>query len=265
MKLVEVVPGRTTSRAAVFAAMAIAQRLSKIPVLAGNRQGFIGNRIFSAYRKHMEYLVEDGAAPDEVDRALETFGFAMGPFSVFDLSGLDIAWAMRKRLAATRDPGERYVRIADRLCEAGDFGRKTGRGWYDYQWADRTLNARAVDVMNDERARRGMPLKSYSAEEIVRRALAVMANEGAALLEKGVAASASDIDVVMTSGYGFPRDKGGPMYAADRAGLPTVLREMHHALEAADGFGEVAQLLKRCAAGGQTFASLPRRDILGDR
>ncbi|MFB2551360.1 3-hydroxyacyl-CoA dehydrogenase NAD-binding domain-containing protein [Ensifer soli] len=265
MKLVEIVPAAATSRGTIEAAMAIVRRLSKTPVLSGNREGFIGNRIFDAYRRHMEYLLEDGADPDRIDGALEAYGFAMGPFAVFDLSGLDIAWAMRKRKAATRDPRERYVRIADRLCEAGDFGRKTGQGWYDYSGTERRLSARAAAVIDEERAARGIERRPFTDEEIVARALSVMANEGAALLAEGVAASVSDIDVVMISGYGFPRAKGGPMYAADRTGLSRVVDEMEAAIRAGGGVGEVAPLLRKLADTGEPLASLPRRAPSADR
>lgn len=261
MKLVEIVPASPTARKTVAMASGISQKLGKVPVLAGNRHGFIGNRVFSAYRRHMEYLLEDGADPDEIDAALEAYGFAMGPFAVFDLSGLDIAWAMRKRSASTRDPNERYVRIADRLCEAGDFGRKTGRGWYDYSGEDRPLNARAVEIIAEERAGRGGARK-FRPEEIVARALAVMANEGAELLSEGVAASPSDIDVAMVNGYGFPRDKGGPLHAAQRTGLANVVAEMEQAIVAAGEAGSVAPLLRRLASEGKDFGTLPRRDIM---
>jgi len=130
MRLLEIVRGDATAADVLATGFALARKLGKVAVVAGVCEGFIGNRIFSAYRTQMEYLVEDGAWPEEVDRALEAYGFAMGPFAVFDLAGLDIAWAGRKRRAATRDPRERYVAVADRLCELGRFGRKTGRGWY---------------------------------------------------------------------------------------------------------------------------------------
>jgi 3-hydroxyacyl-CoA dehydrogenase len=217
MKLVEVIRGAETAPSVVATINAVARRLGKVPVTAGNAEGFIGNRIFSAYRRQMEYLVEDGASPKDVDEALEAFGFAMGPFSVFDMSGLDIAWAMRKRKAADRDPQERYVRIADRLCEAGLFGRKSGRGWYDYTAPTRTLSAEAQAFIDEERRRKGIVPKHFAAEEIVDVALRAMAQEGQALLAQGVAERASDIDMVLVTGYGFPRDKGGPMYVCGMA------------------------------------------------
>ncbi len=214
MKLVEVIPGAATTPSATASIVRFARRLGKTPVIAGNAEGFIGNRIFSAYRRAMEYLVEDGASPLAIDEALEEYGFAMGPFSVFDMSGLDIAWAMRKRNAATRDPRQRYVRIADRLCEMGHFGRKTGMGWYDHSGKERKLNANAVRLIEEERQAKGIVGRDVTPDEIVETALASMRREGEALLEEGIAACPSDIDVVMVLGYGFPRDRGGPIYSA---------------------------------------------------
>lgn len=213
MKLVEVVRGAQTDPSAIATVIGLCRRLGKVPVIAGNAEGFIGNRIFSAYRRAMEYLVEDGASPKEIDEALEEYGFAMGPFSVFDMSGLDIAWAMRKRKAAERDPQERYVRIADRLCEAGLFGRKTGCGWYDHSAPTRSVSDEAAAFIDEERKSKGIAPRRVSAKEIVDAALSAMALEGKALLTEGVAARASDIDVVLVTGYGFPPDRGGPMYA----------------------------------------------------
>lgn len=212
MKLVEVVAGQETSDNAMASIAKLARRLGKVPVIAGNVEGFIGNRIFSAYRRAMEYLVEDGASPLEIDSALEDFGFAMGPFSVFDVSGLDIAWAMRKRNATTRDPRQRYVRIADRLCEKGLFGRKSGCGWYDHSHSERTVSAAAESIIADERSLKGIVPRSIGKDEIVDVALATIFHEASTLLEEGVAQRASDIDVVLANGYGFPREKGGPMY-----------------------------------------------------
>jgi 3-hydroxyacyl-CoA dehydrogenase len=217
MKLVEVIRGAETDPAVVASIVGVARRLGKVPVIAGNAEGFIGNRIFAAYRREMEYLVEDGADPKDVDEALEAFGFAMGPFSVFDMSGLDIAWAMRKRNAATRDPDMRYVHIPDRLCEAGLFGRKTGRGWYDHAADKRTVSPEAMHIIRDERQRKNIVPREIAADEIVSIALETMAREGAALVAEGVAQRPSDIDLVLVSGYGFPRDKGGPMFIASGA------------------------------------------------
>jgi 3-hydroxyacyl-CoA dehydrogenase len=159
-------------------------------------------------------MVEDGATPEEVDAALEAWGFPMGIFAVNDMAGLEIAWARRKRQAAMRDPKARYVEIADRLCETGRFGRKTGRGWYDYSNSERRSDPQVMALIEGARAAKGIEPRRFSADEIVTRLLAAMADEGKALLAEGIAARASDIDLVMINGYGFPAHKGGPMFHA---------------------------------------------------
>ena len=216
MRLLEVVKCKKTVPDVLATALALAKRLGKLPVVSGVTEGFIGNRIFSAYRREAEYMVEDGASPQEIDAALEAYGFPMGPFAVFDMAGLEIAWARRKRQAATRDPSERYVVIADRLCEAGRFGQKTGHGWYAYPDGKQTVDPEVTAMIEAARAEKGIVPRSFTAEEIVSRLLKAMATEGEALLSEGIAARASDIDLVMINGYGFPASKGGPMFAAGR-------------------------------------------------
>ncbi len=214
MRLTEVVDCKATAPDVLATALAFAKKLGKLPVVAGVTEGFIGNRIYSAYRREAEFMVEDGAEPEVVDAALEGYGFPMGIFAVNDMAGLEIAWARRKRQAATRDPKERYVEIADRLCEAGRFGRKSGRGWYDYSSGGRAVDPAVTALIEAARAAKGIAPRSFSADEIVTRLLKAMADEGRALLAEGVAARASDIDLVMINGYGFPAHKGGPMFAA---------------------------------------------------
>lgn len=214
MKLLEVVRGKASAADAIATGMALGKRLGKLPVLCGNAFGFIGNRIYNAYRKQVEFMLEDGALPEQVDAALQKFGFAMGPFAVADLSGLDIAWRMRKAQAAARDPRERYVSILDQLCEQGRLGRKAGAGYYTY--ADGKKSA-AVDstvqsIIAQASAQRGLSRRVLSDEEIVRRALMAMCNEAALLLAEGVARQPSDIDVALVQGYGFPRWEGGPLF-----------------------------------------------------
>ncbi|MBB6483988.1 3-hydroxyacyl-CoA dehydrogenase NAD-binding domain-containing protein [Rhizobium lusitanum] len=216
MRLLEVVNCKRTAPDVLVTALALAKRLGKLPIVSGVTEGFIGNSIFSAYRREAEYMLEDGASPQEIDAALEAYGFPMGPFAVFDMAGLEIAWARRKRQAATRDPAERYVVIPDRLCEAGRFGQKTGRGWYAYPDGRRTVDPDVTAMIEAARAEKGIAPKQFTAEEIVARLLKAMTNEGDALLSRGIAARASDIDLVMINGYGFPSSKGGPMFAAGR-------------------------------------------------
>lgn len=219
MKLVEVVRAAAARPETLATALAFARDLGKIAVPAGVCDGFIGNRILSVYRREADYMVEDGAAPQEIDAAMVAFGFPMGVFAMQDLAGLDIAWAMRKRRAATRPAGERYVAIADRLCEAGRLGRKTGAGWYDYPEGARVgaPSPFVAGVIAAEAARAGVVRRAFGAEEIMGRILACMQAEGRALLAEGVAASPEAIDVVMANGYGFPRRRGGPMFMAAQA------------------------------------------------
>ncbi|MDW6024694.1 3-hydroxyacyl-CoA dehydrogenase NAD-binding domain-containing protein [Mesorhizobium sp. BAC0120] len=213
MRLLEVVRCAKTEPDVLATGLAFARRLGKLPVVSAVCEGFIGNRVFSAYRREAEFLVEDGALPHEVDAAMEAYGFAMGPFAVSDLAGLQIAWARRKRQAATRDPGERYVDIADRLCEAGRFGQKSGRGWYVYSGGKRAVDPEVTALIDASRAAKGVVPRAVPAEEIVSRLLAAMAAEGKAILAEHIAERDSDIDLVMINGYGFPAHKGGPMFA----------------------------------------------------
>ncbi|WP_225028519.1 3-hydroxyacyl-CoA dehydrogenase family protein, partial [Xinfangfangia pollutisoli] len=212
MRLIEIVRASQTSDAALGRAFAFARRLGKQPVLAGLGEGFIGNRIYAAYRRAAELLVLEGASPDQVDAALVDFGFAMGVFDVSDLSGLDIAWAMRKRRAATRPPDERYCRIADRLCERGRLGRKTGGGWYDHAEGRRSPSAITADIIAEERALAGIVARPIAADEIQALLMAAILNEAACVLEDGIAARPGDIDVTLVHGYGFPRWRGGPVF-----------------------------------------------------
>ena len=214
MKLLEVVRGTHTGPRALATAGALARHLRKIAVVAGVCDGFIGNRIMNAYRTDCEFMLEEGAFPEQIDRAMEDFGFAMGIYAVQDMSGLDIAWAARKARVATRPANERYAHIADRLCEAGRLGRKTGSGWYDYSSGKAQPDGTVADIITQESARSGRTRRDFTDAEIMERILSVMQAEGRAILAEGVADSANDIDVVMVTGYGFPRHKGGPMFMA---------------------------------------------------
>jgi len=212
MKLLEIVVPERVASDVVATAAVFAKRLRKIAVLSGVCDGFIANRIMSAYRREADYLIEDGALPADVDRAMRDFGFPIGVFEMQDLAGLDIAWAMRKRRAATRDPDERYAAIADRLCEQGRLGRKTGAGWYRYEDGKPVADAAVTALIEQERAHKGIAPASVTDETIMGRILSAMQTEAQAVLDEGIAASPGDIDVVLTSGYGFPRWRGGPMF-----------------------------------------------------
>ncbi len=217
MRLLEVVRGKRTAPDVLATALDLARRIGKLPVVAGVCDGFIGNRIFAVYRREAEYLALDGASPAAVDRAIENYGFAMGPFAVSDLAGLDIARAMRKRRAAARDPDERYVEVADRLCELGHLGRKSSRGWYLYpeRSSQRVPNPEVEALFATERAAKGVQARKIPDDEIVRRLIAAIVSEGAKVVAAGIAQRPSDIDLVFVHGYGFPPTKGGPMFAAD--------------------------------------------------
>lgn len=253
MPLLEVVRGARTSDDVLATAVAVARRLEKKAVVARVGDGFIGNRMFAAYRRHCEYLLQDGGTPHGIDTALTGFGFAMGPFAVADLSGLDIAWAMRRRRAATRPASERYVDIPDVLCEEGRLGRKTGAGYYDYAAAGtRGDDPWTLRLIEDSAARAGIERHALDPVDIALSAVCALVNEGAQLLAEGVASRASDLDVVVTAGYGFPRHTGGPCWwLAHQAG---DVRERGLALvrdAAGPGFvpGPVDELLTRLREG----------------
>jgi len=219
MRLMEVVRGAASAPDALATGLAVGRQLRKLPLLTGNAFGFVGNRLYAAYRRQCEFLVEEGAWPEQVDAALQQFGFAMGPFAVADLSGLDIAWRMRQAQAATRDPVARYVDIPDRLCEAGRLGRKTGSGYYSYAEGDKPQVDPAVHALIARaRAEKGVAPRVIAPEEIVRRALLALANEAALLLAEGVAAHVADVDLALVNGYGFPRWEGGVVFWARERG-----------------------------------------------
>ena len=215
MRLVEIGISEAASPAAIASGLALAKRLGKVAVPAKVCEGFIANRIMSSYRREADNLIEDGALPWEVDAAMRGFGYPMGVFEMQDLSGLDIAWAMRRTREARRPAAERYVAIADRLCEAGRLGRKAGRGWYDYASGNAMPDPEVEAVITAESRRKGIVRRTLSEEEIMDRILRAMQSEALAVLSEGIARRASDVDVAMVLGYGFPRWRGGPMYMAD--------------------------------------------------
>jgi 3-hydroxyacyl-CoA dehydrogenase len=253
MRLVEVVRADKTSPEVLATAIDLGRRIGKLPIVSGVCDGFIGNRIFSVYRRHAEYLLEDGASPQEIDDAVRSYGFAMGPFAVSDMSGLDIAWAMRKRKAETRNPNERYVPIADILCEAGRLGRKAGKGWYDYVDGKPVPSPEVLQLIEDEREQRQKTRRHFTPEEIQRRLLAVIVNEAAQVLAEGISFRPSDIDLVFVNGYGFPKAKGGPLFAADAVGLQSILADVEDAARSGGAGSEPSALLSRLAAAGTTF------------
>ena len=248
MRLMEVVRGTVSAPDALATGLAVARKLRKLPLLTGNAFGFVGNRLYAAYRRQCEFMVEEGAWPEQVDAALEAYGFAMGPFAVADLSGLDIAWRMRQAQAATRDPAARYVHVADRLCEAGRLGRKTGAGYYWYaEGSSRPQVDGAVhDLITLARRDKGLSPRTLTDGEIQRRALLALVNEAALLLAEGVAERATDVDVALVNGYGFPRWEGGPVFWARERGAAALRADLDElAALSGPGFmrGDVAVLL----------------------
>ncbi len=256
MRLLEIVVADKTAPEVTATGFALAKRLKKVAVRAGVCDGFIGNRILSHYRKAGDGAVLAGASPFEVDRALVNFGLAMGPYAVSDLAGLDIGWATRKRLAPTRDPREVYAEFADRLCEAGHFGRKTGKGFYVYGEEGQVPNDEVLEHIAMERAAKGIAARKISEQEIVDRYMAAMVNEAARVVEEGIALRPLDVDVTLLNGYGFPRWRGGPMQYADTVGLDKILADIERFAQEDDFLWQPASLLKRLVAEGKTFADL---------
>ena len=214
MRLLEVVNCAKTAPDVLATTLELAKKLNKLAIVCGVCEGFIGNRIFSAYRREAEFMLEQGAWPHEIDAALEHYGFALGLFAVYDMAGLEIAWAKRKRQAATRNPDEPYCSIPDRLCEAGRFGQKSGKGWYMYADGKRQTDPDVTAIIEAARLEKNITPRPFTPDEIIRQLLKAMANEGEQLLREGIAACSGDIDLVLINGYGFPAHKGGPMFAA---------------------------------------------------
>ncbi len=257
MKLLEVVRGAKTAKDVMATSMAVAKKIRKTAVVSGVCDGFIGNRMIEQYGRQGGFLLDEGCTPQQVDKAMEKFGMAMGPFRMGDLAGNDIGWAIRKRRAVERAT-MKYSKTADLLCEKGRFGQKTGAGWYDYKPGKRDAipNAEVVKMIEDYRAANGITPRKISDEEIVQRLVFALVNEAAHILEEGIANKASDIDIAYIFGYGFPPYRGGPMLYADEVGLFNVVQAMHrfaqNPLDDAN-FWKPAPLLARLAAEGKTF------------
>ncbi|MGZ5112959.1 MAG: 3-hydroxyacyl-CoA dehydrogenase NAD-binding domain-containing protein [Usitatibacter sp.] len=257
MKLLEVVRGAKTAKDVLATVMQVAKKIRKTAVVSGVCDGFIGNRMVEQYLRQALFLLEEGASPQQVDAALEKIGFAMGPFRMSDLAGNDIGWAIRKRRYREK-PNVIYSRIADRLCELGRFGQKTGSGWYRYEAGRRdAIPDPAVDEMIAAyRKEKGITPRKIGNDEIVERCVLALVNEGARILEEGIASRASDIDMVYLTGYGFPLHRGGPMLYADMMGLYNVVRSMERFAADPHGdpaFWKPAPLLAKLAAEGKTF------------
>ena len=257
MKLLEVVRGEKTAKDVLATVMALAKKIKKTAVVSGVCDGFIGNRMIEQYGRQGGFLLDEGCTPTQVDKAIEKFGFAMGPFRMGDLAGNDIGWAIRKRRVVEK-PDMKYSKTADLLCEMGRFGQKTGAGWYDYNPGKRDAipNQQVEEMIKAHRAKLGITARKISDEEIVQRLVYSLVNEAARILEDGIASKASDIDMVYLMGYGFPLYRGGPMNYADEVGLFNVVQAMNrfaqNPLDDAK-FWQPAPLLAKLAAEGKTF------------
>ena len=257
MKLLEVVRGAKTAKDVMATVMAVAKKIRKTAVVSGVCDGFIGNRMIEQYGRQGGFLLDEGCTPAQVDKAMEKFGMAMGPFRMGDLAGNDIGWAIRKRRVVEK-PDMKYSKTADLLCEKGRFGQKTGAGWYDYVPGKRDAipNAEVVAMIEEHRKSLGITPRKISDEEIVQRLVFSLVNEAAHILEEGIAAKASDIDIVYIFGYGFPPHRGGPMNYADEVGLFNVVQAMNrfaqNPLDDAK-FWQPAPLLAKLVAEGKTF------------
>jgi 3-hydroxyacyl-CoA dehydrogenase len=260
MRLLEVVRGKATGKDVIASSMALARKLGKVGVLAGNCRGFIGNRMYALYQREAQFVVEEGARVQDVDAALQDFGMAMGPLATGDLSGLDVGWRIRKEFRHLETPGVRRAMLADRLCERGRYGQKTGGGWYRYDPANRAPvpDPEAEAIIRECVAEAGIPQRRVTAGEIVERTLYALVNEGARILEEGIALRAGDIDVVYLYGYGFPAHRGGPMWYADTIGLSTVYARILEFEKEHGALWQPAPLLRELAAAGKTFAALDR-------
>ena len=259
MKLLEIVVADRTAPEVVATGFALGRRLGKVSVRAGVCDGFIGNRILSTYRSCADHMVLDGASPYQIDKALTDFGFAMGPFAVSDLAGLDIGWATRKRKRAEGPAeGTRDSTYADALCEAGHFGQKTGKGFYVYEPGQRsgTPNPEVMPLIDADRAAQGITPRSFSNAEVVRRYMAAMVNEAAKIVDEGIARRPLDVDVVLLYGYGFPRYWGGPLKWADLQGLDGILSDIQTWAQEDAYFWQPAPLLKKLVSEGRSFDGL---------
>jgi 3-hydroxyacyl-CoA dehydrogenase len=257
MRLLEIVRGRATSTEVIAASMALARRLKKVGVLVGNGRGFVGNRMYAPYQREAQALVEEGAAVARVDAVLQDFGMALGPLAAGDLSGLDVGWRIRKEYRHLDPPGTRPL-LADRLCEVGRFGQKTGAGWYRYEPGSRSpIPDPEVDRIVAERGQdAGRRRRDVSDAEIVERTVYALVNEGARILEEGIARRAGDIDVIYVNGYGFPAHRGGPMWYADTVGLGQVYDTVSRFAREHGASWTPAPLLRTLAEEGRTFADL---------
>jgi len=259
MRLLEIVRGKETSKEVIATCMQLSKKLGKVGVLVGNCRGFAGNRMFHPYSREATFLVEEGAGVEAVDGALYNFGMAMGPLATGDLAGLDVGWRIRKEYRHLEKPGLRQAFAADRLCELGRYGQKTGSGWYKYDENRRpTSDPEVAEIVRKWAAEAGISQRRISPEEIVDRCIYALVNEGARILEEGIALRAVDLDIIYLNGYGFPAYRGGPMWYADIVGLKTVYDRVAEFHQQHGELWQPAPLLKQFAEQGKLFADFNR-------
>ncbi len=260
MRLLELVRGKATSNEVIATCMSLSRKLGKVGVLVGNCRGFVGNRMFHPYRREAQFLVEEGAAVEAVDKALYDFGMAMGPLATGDLAGLDVGWRIRKEFGDARNTSVRQPLIEDRLCEAGHYGQKTGSGWYKYDAERKPMQSADADaIIQQARLAAGFTPRTISSDEIVERIIYALVNEGARILEEGYALRAVDIDIIYLNGYGFPAYRGGPMWYADTVGLKKVYERILDFERQHGKLWTPAPLLKQLAKEGRTFADFDKK------
>ncbi len=255
MRLLEIVRGKATGKDVIATCMQLPKKIGKIGVLVGNCRGFVGNRMFGSYRREAQFLVEEGATIEAVDKALVGFGMAMGPLATGDLAGLDVGWRIRKEYRHLEKPGVRQPFAEDNLCELGRFGQKTGAGWYKYDdQRQASLDPHVLELLNKWTTEAGVPQRTISSDEIVDRCIYALVNEGARILEEGYALRAVDIDIIYLNGYGFPAYRGGPMWYADTVGLKKVYDRILEFQKMHGELWEAAPLLKKLAEQDKGFA-----------
>jgi 3-hydroxyacyl-CoA dehydrogenase len=256
MRLVEIVRGSATGKEVVATALALAKKLGKVGVVVGNCRGFVGNRMMLPYMREAQFLVEEGATPEQVDRALTNFGMAMGIFAVDDMAGVDVAYRVGQEYKHLEKPGVRMPLVLEKLFHLGRYGQKTGAGWYRYDENRKPMPDPEVHALIEQTAAdSGIERRHISDDEIIERCLYIMINEGAKILEEGYALRASDIDVIYLTGYGFPGYRGGPMWYADTVGLRKVRDRIVEFHKEHGEFWEPAPLLSKLADEGETFAA----------
>ena len=264
MRLLEIVRGTATGKEVIATRMQLSKKLNKVGVLVGNCMGFVGNRMFGPYRREAQFLVEEGASVTEIDNALYEFGMAMGPLATGDLAGLDVGWRIRKENRHLQKPGVRQAFIEDRLCEFGRFGQKTSAGWYKYDENRKpSPDPQVSSLIREWTTEARIPQRQISAEEIVERSIYTLVNEGARVLEEGIAMRAVDIDIIYLNGYGFPAYRGGPMWYADTIGLKQVYDRICEFQQHLGNWWEPAPLLRRLAEQGKTFAEFSSSRSVG--